>query len=119
MPFQVTPRRRRARDGSGAGQIRPKSQECPENGPFERCPLGRTDPRHPPQRLRQLGSAIQATATNYRPLIIVLKIHPVRSKRTYENIKPVDVVGVGMWQKHTDQVEQNTRLVREILGKGA
>lgn len=36
----------------------------------------------------------------------------------YENIKPVDVVGVGMWQKHKDQVEQNTRLVREILSAG-
>ncbi len=37
----------------------------------------------------------------------------------YANIKPSDVVGVGMWQKHTDQVGQNTRLVREILGEGA
>jgi hypothetical protein len=34
----------------------------------------------------------------------------------YANIKPTDVVGVGMWQKHTDQVGQNARLVSEILG---
>ncbi len=33
----------------------------------------------------------------------------------YANIKPTDVVGVGMWQKHTDQVGQKARLVRELL----
>ena len=33
----------------------------------------------------------------------------------YEHIKPNDVVCVGMWQKHVDQVEVNTRIVRELL----
>ncbi len=34
----------------------------------------------------------------------------------YAHIKPTDVVCVGMWQKHKDQVGQNAQWVREILG---
>jgi hypothetical protein len=33
----------------------------------------------------------------------------------YKSIKPTDVVCVGMWNKHTDQVGANARTVREIL----
>ncbi len=33
----------------------------------------------------------------------------------YDNIKPNDVVCVGMWGKHKDQVAQNTSFVRQIL----
>ena len=33
----------------------------------------------------------------------------------YENIKPVDVVGVGMWQKYKDEMGENALLVREML----
>ena len=33
----------------------------------------------------------------------------------YGNIKETDVVLVGMWQKHKDQVAENARLAREIL----
>ena len=33
----------------------------------------------------------------------------------YANIKPTDVVLVGMWQKHANQVERNCAMVREIL----
>ncbi|MBT4500793.1 MAG: hypothetical protein HOC74_23895 [Gemmatimonadetes bacterium] len=33
----------------------------------------------------------------------------------FEQIKETDVVCVGMWQKHMDQVAHNTSLVREIL----
>ena len=33
----------------------------------------------------------------------------------YGNIKETDVVLVGMWQKHKDQVTENARLAREIL----
>ncbi len=36
----------------------------------------------------------------------------------YENIKPCDVVCVGMWQKHLDQVQANAAYVRELLGSG-
>ncbi len=36
-------------------------------------------------------------------------------KFAYDNIKETDVVLVGMWQKYRDQVEENARLVREIL----
>jgi hypothetical protein len=34
---------------------------------------------------------------------------------TYNHIKPIDAVCVGMWDKYKDQVGQNTRFVREIL----
>jgi hypothetical protein len=33
----------------------------------------------------------------------------------FEHIKPTDVVLVGMWQKHKDQVAENGALVRKIL----
>lgn len=33
----------------------------------------------------------------------------------YDNIKPGDLVNVGVFQKHADQIGQNTRIVREIL----
>ena len=33
----------------------------------------------------------------------------------FDNIKPVDVVLLGMWQKYKDQVSQNTATVRRIL----
>jgi len=33
----------------------------------------------------------------------------------FENIKPSDVVNVGMWLKHRDQVAENAAIVREIL----
>ena len=33
----------------------------------------------------------------------------------FENIKPNDVVLLGMWQKHKDQVAENTAIVRKIL----
>lgn len=36
----------------------------------------------------------------------------------YERIKPCDVVCVGMWQKHLDQVGQNARYVGTILNHG-
>jgi hypothetical protein len=36
----------------------------------------------------------------------------------YEHIKPNDVVCVGMWQKHVDQVQANTAYVRELLESG-
>jgi len=34
----------------------------------------------------------------------------------FENIKPADVVLLGMWQKHKDQVAENTAIARRILG---
>lgn len=34
----------------------------------------------------------------------------------YQNIKPTDVVLLGMWQKHKDQAAENVALVRKILG---
>ena len=34
---------------------------------------------------------------------------------TFKNIKPGDVVDVGVFQKHHDQVTANAQLVREIL----
>jgi hypothetical protein len=34
----------------------------------------------------------------------------------YRSIKPTDVVLVGMWQKHKDQVGENAALVKKILG---
>ena len=33
----------------------------------------------------------------------------------YDNIKPGDIVNVGVFQKHSDQLGQNTQIVREIL----
>ncbi len=36
-------------------------------------------------------------------------------KFTFDNIKPTDVVLLGMWQKHTDQVGQNATFARKIL----
>jgi hypothetical protein len=33
------------------------------------------------------------------------------------NIKPIDMVDAGMFQKHKNQVAENTALVREILGR--
>lgn len=33
----------------------------------------------------------------------------------YDRIKPGDIVNVGVFQKHSDQLGQNTRIVREIL----
>ena len=33
----------------------------------------------------------------------------------YDNIKPGDLVNVGVFQKHADQIGQNARIVREIL----
>jgi hypothetical protein len=39
-------------------------------------------------------------------------------KHVFANIKARDVVCVGMWQKHKDQVEQNTSFVRKILETG-
>jgi hypothetical protein len=35
----------------------------------------------------------------------------------FDNLKPADAVVVGMFQKHTNQVAQNARLVREILAE--
>ena len=35
---------------------------------------------------------------------------------TFQNIKPPDVVLLGMWQKHKDQAGENIALVRKILG---
>jgi hypothetical protein len=32
-----------------------------------------------------------------------------------ENLKPTDVILVGMWQKYKDQVAENASLVRKIL----
>lgn len=34
----------------------------------------------------------------------------------YQNIKPTDVVLLGMWQKHKDQPAENVALVRKVLG---
>jgi hypothetical protein len=34
----------------------------------------------------------------------------------YANIKPTDVVVLGMWQKHKDQVAENVGYIRRILG---
>lgn len=34
----------------------------------------------------------------------------------FKHIKPSDMVCVGMYQKYTDQIASNTRIVREILG---
>jgi hypothetical protein len=34
----------------------------------------------------------------------------------FDHIKPTDVICVGMWQKHKDEVGQDTQFVREILG---
>ncbi len=36
----------------------------------------------------------------------------------YEHIKPTDMVLVGMWQKHKDQVAENVALARQILAHG-
>jgi len=33
----------------------------------------------------------------------------------FDNIKAGDIVNVGMFQKHTDQIAMNAQLVREIL----
>jgi hypothetical protein len=33
----------------------------------------------------------------------------------FDNIKPTDIVCVGMWQKYKDQVEENTEIVRKLL----
>ena len=38
-------------------------------------------------------------------------------KFAYENVKPSDVVLVGMWQRHKNQVAQNAGWVREILAR--
>jgi hypothetical protein len=35
----------------------------------------------------------------------------------FENLKPSDAIVVGMFQKHRNQVEENSRLVRKILAK--
>jgi hypothetical protein len=35
----------------------------------------------------------------------------------YENIKPTDVVLVGMWQKYKDQARENIDSVRKILAQ--
>jgi len=40
-------------------------------------------------------------------------------KFAFENMKPTDVVLLGMWQKHKDQVGENRRFACEILGAGA
>jgi hypothetical protein len=37
-------------------------------------------------------------------------------EEVYGRIKPSDVVLVGMWQKHRDQVGFNTHLVESLLG---
>ncbi len=37
----------------------------------------------------------------------------------FANIKPTDIVNVGMFQKHKNQVEENAGLVRDILMSGA
>lgn len=37
--------------------------------------------------------------------------------RAFERIKPIDLVDVGMFQKHKNQVAENARSVREILGQ--
>ena len=34
----------------------------------------------------------------------------------FRRMKPTDVVLVGMWQKHKDQVGENAAMVRKILG---
>lgn len=36
----------------------------------------------------------------------------------FDNIKPTDGVVVGMFQKHRNQVQENARIIREILGNG-
>ena len=40
-------------------------------------------------------------------------------RTAFENIKPTDMVNVGMFQKHRNQVAENAAFVREILGGGA
>jgi hypothetical protein len=37
----------------------------------------------------------------------------------YQNIKPTDAAIVGMYPRYSDQISENTRLVREIAGAGA
>jgi hypothetical protein len=36
-------------------------------------------------------------------------------KHAFDNIKPTDVVCVGMWQKYLDQVSANAAITRELL----
>ena len=36
-------------------------------------------------------------------------------KETYDNIKPNDIACIGIFQRDTDQLAQNTRILREIL----
>jgi len=40
-------------------------------------------------------------------------------KFVFDNIKPTDVVLLGMWQKYKDQVGENAGFALKILGKGA
>ena len=40
-------------------------------------------------------------------------------KFAFEKIKPIDMVDVGMLQKHQNQVAENAGLVRELLGEGS
>ena len=40
-------------------------------------------------------------------------------EHAFANIKPIDAVIVGMYQQHSDQVAQNTGLVREICSRAA
>ena len=35
----------------------------------------------------------------------------------FDNIKPTDVVAVGMWQKHKDQIGQNAAIVESLLAR--
>jgi hypothetical protein len=35
----------------------------------------------------------------------------------FDNIKPTDMIDVGMFQKHKNQVEENADIVRHVLGR--
>ena len=48
------------------------------------------------------------------PLLSVFQISPCLRRSSLPNIKPTDIVNVGMFQKYKNQVEENVQLVGEI-----
>ena len=86
--------------------------------------LGEVYMESDPPRMFKAVRATKKTCLVYKILAAGRKVdNPAQVKEAFktafDNIKPTDAVIVGMYQQQSDQVAQNTAIVREICGRPA
>ncbi|HEY3322965.1 MAG TPA: hypothetical protein VGP72_21095 [Planctomycetota bacterium] len=78
-------------------------------------------PPEDPPRMAKTIRAVRKPCIGFKIMAASRNCKTVESTRAalkfgYENIKPTDLIDVGMFPKYKDQVSENAGLVREILG---